>query len=84
MTITFADKVYAVVKKIPRGSVMTYAGVAKKAGKPGAARAVGTLMARNADKRVPCHRIIRSDGKIGDYNGLQGKSKRTLLQSEWQ
>jgi methylated-DNA-[protein]-cysteine S-methyltransferase len=82
MKDTFAQKVYAVVKKIPRGSVMTYAGVAKKAGKPGAARAVGTLMAHNANKSIPCHRVIRSDGKIGEYNGLQGKSKKELLRAE--
>ncbi len=82
MKDTFANKVYAIVKKIPRGSIMTYAGVAKKAGKPGAARAVGTLMAHNADKSIPCHRVIRSDGKIGEYNGLRGKSKKALLQAE--
>jgi len=55
--------------------------VAKKAGKPGAARAVGNIMARNVDKSVPCHRVIRSDGKLGGYNGLQGQ-KRILLAKE--
>ncbi len=78
----FKDKVLDVVRKIPKGKVLTYKGVASKAGKPGAARAVGSIMAKNADKGVPCHRVIRSDGKIGEYNGLQGKSKRALLLKE--
>ncbi len=61
---------------------MTYGLVAARAGKPGAARAVGTIMANNDDKTVPCHRVIRSDGKIGGYNGINGPSKRELLVSE--
>ncbi len=79
---SFKDKVLNVVKNIQKGKVMTYKQVAEKAGKPGAARAVGTIMANNADKSVPCHRVIRSDGKIGEYNGLQGKSKRAILLKE--
>jgi len=61
---------------------MTYGEVARVAGRPGAARAVGTIMARNTDKTVPCHRVIRGDGKIGGYNSLQGPSKRELLVRE--
>ncbi|MBX4199069.1 MGMT family protein [Candidatus Parcubacteria bacterium] len=80
MTI-FQEKVYAVVKKIPKGKVLTYKEVAKKAGKPLAFRVVGNLMSRNQDKKIPCHRVIRSDGKIGGYNGLQGQ-KRYLLTKE--
>lgn len=78
----FADKVYAVVKKIPRGKTLTYKEVAKKAGRPLAARAVGTIMAKNTDPKVPCHRVIRSDGKIGGYNKINGPSKRQLLREE--
>ncbi len=78
----FKEKVLSIVKKIPKGMTMTYKGVATKAGSPGASRAVGTIMAANADKSVPCHRVIRSDGKIGEYNGLQGKSKKELLRKE--
>jgi methylated-DNA-[protein]-cysteine S-methyltransferase len=77
----FKEKVYRVVKKIPKGSALTYKQVAKKAGRPFAFRAVGNIMSRNVDNKVPCHRVIRSDGKIGGYNGLQGK-KRTLLAEE--
>lgn len=79
---TFKEKVLAIVKRIPKGKVMTYGEVAAKAGRPLAARAVGTIMAKNDDKTVPCHRVIRSDGTLGAYNGLQGKSKAVLLKAE--
>ena len=78
----FEEKVLAVVKKIPTGKVMTYGEVARKAGKVGASRAVGSIMAKNANKDVPCHRVVRSDGAIGEYNGLQGKDKALLLKKE--
>lgn len=78
----FADRVRQVVRSIPKGKTMTYGQVAKAAGAPGAARAVGTIMARNDDKGVPCHRVIRSDGKIGGYNAINGPSKEALLRAE--
>lgn len=80
--ILFADQVRKVVRAIPKGSTMTYSGVAKLAGYPGAARAVGTIMANNYDKTVPCHRVIRSDGKIGQYNRGGSKIKKALLIKE--
>ena len=65
---SFTEKVYAVVAKIPRGSVMTYAEVARRAGSPSAARAVGSIMHTNPDTaKVPCHRVVRSDGTPGGY-----------------
>lgn len=79
---TFTQKVLDIVKNIPRGSVMNYKDVAKKAGSPGASRAVGSIMAKNSDMNIPCHRVIRSDGTIGPYNGLRGKTKQALLQEE--
>jgi methylated-DNA-[protein]-cysteine S-methyltransferase len=79
--MSFKDDVYAVVKKIPKGKVLTYKQVAEKMGHPRAARAVGTTLMHNTDKSVPCHRVIRSDGKIGGYNGIQGK-KAALLKKE--
>jgi len=80
---SFRESVEKVVRSIPRGSVMTYGEVAYKAGRPGAARAVGTIMSKNDDMTVPCHRVIRADGKIGAYNGLRGgKTKAELLRSE--
>ena len=79
---TFAEKVRAVVRSIPKGKTMTYSAVAKKAGHPGAARAVGTIMKTNYDPTVPCHRVICSDGKVGQYNRGGPEAKRTLLVRE--
>jgi O-6-methylguanine DNA methyltransferase len=79
---SFKDKVLNVVSKITKGKVLTYKEVAKKAGNEKASRVVGNLMAKNQDKNIPCHRVIRSDGTLGKYNGLQGKSKANLLNKE--
>lgn len=65
---SFTEKVLAIVKKIPRGKMMTYATVAKRAGSPQAFRAVGSLLKKNFDPAIPCHRVIRSDGSLGEYN----------------
>lgn len=71
---SFKDKVLAIVAKIPRGRVMTYKQVACLAGNSQAARAVGIILSRNYDPKIPCHRVVRSDGKIGGYNrGAQNK-----------
>ncbi|MDO8515541.1 MAG: MGMT family protein [bacterium] len=82
--MTFRDKVYKVVEKIPKGSVMTYKEVATAAGNPKAARAVGYFMKTNPfAPHVPCHRVIRSDGKIGGYSGVGGiEGKRKMLEDE--
>lgn len=79
---TFTEKIIDVVKKIPKGKVMTYKEIAEKVGSPSASRAVGSVMAKNTDLNVQCHRVIRSDGTIGAYNGLRGKSKEQLLREE--
>jgi len=79
---TFSEKVISIVKKIPKGKTMSYKEIAQKVGSPGASRAVGSIMAKNADLSVPCHRVIRSDGTIGPYNGLRGPSKEKILQEE--
>lgn len=79
---TFTEKVLDIVKNIKEGEVMTYSGVAVLAGNSQASRAVGTIMAHNQDKTIPCHRVIKSDGSIGMYNGLRGKSKQELLKKE--
>jgi O-6-methylguanine DNA methyltransferase len=79
---SFAEKVRDVVKKIPKGNVLTYGQVASKAGSHGASRAVGTIMAHNFDPNIPCHRVIRSDGKIGNYNRGGSSVKRKLLIEE--
>lgn len=82
MTTVFAQKVYAVVAKIPKGKTMTYAEVAKRAGRPAASRAVGTIMSSNRDRRVPCHRVIRSDGGMGGYAFGGVAKKRSILKKE--
>ncbi len=79
---TFKEKVLSIVSKIPKGKVLTYKEVAKKAGNEKAVRVVGNIMAKNSDKNIPCHRVIRSDGKIGKYNGLQGRDKESILRKE--
>ncbi len=77
----FKEKVFAVVKKIPRGSVLTYKEVARRAGKPRASRAVGAVLRTNFNSEIPCHRVIRSDGTLGGYNrGASEKIRR--LKSE--
>ena len=77
----FKEKVYNVVEKIPKGKVLTYKEVARRAGRPLAWRAVGNILNKNKNPEVPCHRVVRSDGKIGGYNcGLN--KKITLLCKE--
>ncbi len=79
---TFSDMVRDVVRDIPKGEVLTYGEVAKRAGSAGAARAVGNIMHDNYDPTVPCHRVIRNDGKIGNYNRGGSDAKRKLLEKE--
>lgn len=78
---TFKEKVFAVVKGIKRGKVMTYAEVAESAGSPRAYRGVGNILKTNFDPKIPCHRVIRSDGKTGGYN-RGAKNKITKLKRE--
>ncbi len=74
---SFRDKVLTIVSKIPKGSVLTYKQVAVRAGNPHAARAVGAIMKTNYNPNIPCHRVIRSDGKAGGYNkGASQKVKK--------
>ncbi len=77
----FGYKVCQIVKKIPRGKVLTYKKVAELAGRPRAFRAVGNILNKNRDPKIPCHRVIRSDGKIGGYKNGQ-KRKIELLKKE--
>lgn len=65
---SFTEKVLDIVGKIPKGTTLTYKEVAKRAGNPNACRAVGSIMAKNFRRDIPCHRVIRSDGKVGEYN----------------
>ncbi len=80
----FQLKVWAYLRKIPRGSVRTYAQVAKDIGKPLAIRAVANAIGKNPyAPKIPCHRVIRSDRSLGGYSGKGGvKTKRFLLKKE--
>ena len=80
----FQQKVWAYLRKIPYGSVKTYSQVAKGIGKPLASRAVANAIGKNPyAPKVPCHRVIRSDGSLGGYSGKGGrKTKKFLLKKE--
>ena len=75
--MTFKEKVFRVARSIPKGKTLSYKEVAVKAGSPRAYRAVGSILSKNYDPKVPCHRVIRSDGKIGNYN--RGKRMKIRL-----
>ena len=80
----FQLKVWAFLKKIPKGSVKTYAQVAEGIGKPLAIRAVANAIGKNPyPNKIPCHRVIRSDGRLGGYSAKGGvKVKKKLLKKE--
>ena len=80
----FQLKVWNYLKKIPRGKVKTYFEVAKSIGKPLAIRAVANAIGKNPfAPKIPCHRVIRSDGSLGGYSGKGGlKTKKLLLKRE--
>ena len=65
----FAERVFIAARNIPRGKTLTYKEVAKRAGRPKAGRAVGNILNGNRDPKIPCHRVIRSDGKPGSAVG---------------
>ena len=81
LTTTFQKRVYKAVKRIPKGKVMTYKEVSQKAGQARAWRAVGNILNKNTNPKIPCHRVIKSNGEIGGYRkGV--KKKVSLLKSE--
>ncbi len=74
-------RVLTIVRSIPPGRVATYGDVARMAGKPRAARAVGNIMRACARIDVPCHRVIAANGRLGGYGGRE-TLKRALLAAE--
>ncbi|VVC02950.1 Methylated-DNA--protein-cysteine methyltransferase [Candidatus Burarchaeum australiense] len=80
----FESLVLRAVSKIPRGETRTYSEIARAIGRPGAARAVGNALARNPMPiKIPCHRVVRSNGSPGGYSGPGGnRAKRRLLAAE--
>jgi len=77
----FRKKVFAACARIRRGRVSTYSRIAKAIGRPGAARAVGNALDKNRSKQVPCHRIVRSDGRVGGF-AHGSKKKEEMLRKE--
>jgi O-6-methylguanine DNA methyltransferase len=82
MQTSFSKSVYSVVKKIPKGKTLTYKQVAEAAGRPGAYRAVGNILNKNYDPTIPCHRVVRSDGKTGGYNRGTERKKEILKEEK--
>ena len=80
----FQLQVWNYIKKIPRGSVKTYKQVAIAINKPKSARAVANACGKNPyAPKVPCHRVVRSDGSIGGFSAPGGaKAKKKLLKKE--
>tara|TARA_B100001564_G_scaffold9279_1_gene7821 strand:- start:286 stop:573 length:288 start_codon:yes stop_codon:yes gene_type:complete len=80
----FQIKVWNAISKIPKGKVKTYKELARSIRKPKASRAVANACGKNPFPiKIPCHRVIRSDGRLGGYSGKGGiKTKRKLLRSE--
>ncbi len=78
----FAQAVLRKALQIPRGQIRPYGWIAAQIGSPKAVRAVGTALARNpVPLLIPCHRVVRTDGAIGDY-ALGSANKRRVLESE--
>jgi methylated-DNA-[protein]-cysteine S-methyltransferase len=80
----FQQKVQKLCRQIPFGKTMTYGELAAKAGAPGAARAVGSCMARNCFPLVvPCHRVVPAGGRLGSFSAPGGtETKQRLLDME--
>ena len=79
--MTFSDRVLQIVSRIPPGRVATYGDIARIAGRPRAARAVGTLMRTAPRRDLPYHRVIAANGRLGGYGGRTAM-KAALLAAE--
>ena len=82
--MTFRDRVYTIVSKIPKGKVATYGQIARLSGNAKAGRAVGMFMKTNPHApKVPCHRVVGSDGSLTGYSGGKGiVTKKVILLKE--
>jgi len=83
MSTPFQKRVWEALRLIPRGRVTTYGAIARYLG-TGAVRAVGTAVGKNPDAPIiPCHRVVPTSGKIGQYSGGEGvETKIALLAKE--
>ena len=77
----FARRVLVLLRRVPPGRVVTYGDLARLAGKPGAARAVGNIMREAREPGLPYHRVIAAGGRLGGYGGQEGL-KQALLRQE--
>lgn len=76
--MSFDEEVWQLLERIPTGRVATYGGIAVALGKPNAARAVGNACNRNPDSpKVPCHRVVKSNGEISGF--AEGHRKKLAL-----
>lgn len=80
--MVFKEKVYKFTQKIPRGKVATYKSIATAVGLPRASRGVAVALSKNFDPKIPCHRVVRSDGSLSGYNRGGMVQKTKLLRSE--
>lgn len=82
--MNFFERVYAVVKQIPKGKVLTYGDVARAVGAPRCARQVGWALHCNPEPGViPCHRVVFGDGRLTDGFAFGGKEvQKALLEAE--
>ncbi len=82
--LSYRETIYAIARQIPKGKVATYGQLAKLAGRPRAARAVGMFMRTNPDApQIPCHRVVASDGSLHGFSAGNGIStKRQMLEDE--
>jgi O-6-methylguanine DNA methyltransferase len=79
----FERAVLLKAREIPRGEVRTYGWIAAQIGRPAAVRAVGTALRKNpVPVLIPCHRVVRSDGAVGDYALGGSQAKRAILAAE--
>jgi len=79
MTTKFQEQVYQIVRQIPRGRVMSYQAIAKKLGNKKLARAVGQALNKNPfAPKIPCHRVVYKDGRLGGFKDGLVKKKRIL------
>ncbi len=76
-----SKQVYELTKKIQKGKVTTYGEIARALGNSGYSRAVGNALNKNVNKEVPCHRVVRSDGKVGGFR-RGTKKKIEILKNE--
>lgn len=81
---SFVRRLYAEARRIPQGRTLTYGDLARRIGRPGAARAVGTALGKNpVPLVVPCHRVVPASGRLGGFSAAGGvRLKATMLELE--